>query len=93
MLTVTTAIAFLGAQAFAVHQTLHTMFAACLAQIAPVTGELAIPVHRATLQSGLFDKPQDAMVVLGAFGRGFLLLGIEPTGMKLQYFEHAPHRP
>lgn len=83
MPTGTAAIASLGAQAFAAHQTRHRLFAACLAQIAQVTGDLALPVHRAALQSGLLDKPQDTLVVLGAFGRGCLLPGIEPTGMKL----------
>lgn len=65
--------------------------AATLAQVTHVQRELAIAVHAAALEPGLFEQAQKPLVVLGARARRFSLPSVVAAGVHSHDFAHTAH--
>jgi len=86
-----TAIAGLRAQSFEFEQSGHPVFAAGLAQIAHVQGQLAVAVHAAALQPRVLEQAQQPLIVLGTRAHRIGLPGVVAAGMHRHDLAHAAH--
>ncbi len=83
------AVAHHRAKPFLLHQPLHTMPAARLAQLAQIPGDLAMPVDRAALQPSMLDQAQQTLVLTSTSARRQTLPRVVPATLHTQ---HAAHR-